>query len=226
MSITWDIFNQVQCIRQTLINNGYSNSFVDQQIRRFMCNVESAQKQAPIAVRNLYFKNQMNNGYLQDEKVLRKIIHDNVKVIKPTDKLRLIIYYSSKKTFSLVMKNNLSQKKERTVAHCDVVYQFSCPAPQCFGANHGERHQYIGHTVCSLSRRLSMHLQNGAIKEHFEQKHGRKITRSEIVDNTVIRYIEHDFHRLVLLESLLIKFEKPTINLQDTGFKRVLSLFS
>ena len=165
----------------------------------------------------------MNCGYLQDERVLRKIIHDNVTVRSPNDKLRVIIYYRNTKTSNLVMKNNLSKKKERTVAKTDVVYDFCCPMDECFRSVPKQR--YIGHTVCSLSRRLSMHLQNGAIREHFEQVHGRKITRNEIVDNTVIRYIERDKRRLLILESLLIKFEFPTINLQITGNQRVLKLF-
>ena len=80
--------------------------------------------------------------------------------------------------------------------------------------------------MCSLSRRLSGHLQKGAIRDHYEQNHGRNVTRTEIVDNTIIRYVEHDVNRLQLLESLLIKFERPHINLQDTGFNRVLTLFT
>ena len=58
-----------------------------------------------------------------------------------------------------------------------------------------------------------------------DQKHGRKITRQEIVDNTSIRYIENDVHRLKLLESLLIHFEKPSLNEQQTGSHRMLALF-
>ena len=70
-----------------------------------------------------------------------------------------------------------------------------------------------------------MHLQQGSIKEHFIETHQRKITRTEIVDNTNIRYIEHDTHRLKKLEALIIKFENPSINNQDTGNTRILSLF-
>ena len=122
------------------------------------------------------------------------------------------------------MKNNLSRQNLRTVAKCSVVYEFKCPMNECLHSNHGQR--YIGETVCSLSRRLSMHLQNGSIQDHFQNKHDRKITRQEIVDNTIIRYVEHNVSRLKTLESLLICFERPEINEQCTGMRRILRLFN
>ena len=70
-----------------------------------------------------------------------------------------------------------------------------------------------------------MHLQDGSIKEHFSQIHGRKITRKEIVDNTIVRYFERCTSRLRILEALVIKFERPALNNQDTGTKRTLHLF-
>ena len=71
-----------------------------------------------------------------------------------------------------------------------------------------------------------MHLQNGSIQDHFLESHQRKITRTEIVDSTHIRYIEHDPIRLKLLEALVIHFENPGLNHQDTGQKRILMLYS
>ena len=73
---------------------------------------------------------------------------------------------------------------------------------------------------------MSFHLQNGSIKDHFEDQHGRKLTRGDIVDNTIIRYVERDPVRLKLLEALIIKFENPELNHQDTGQKRILMLYS
>ena len=70
-----------------------------------------------------------------------------------------------------------------------------------------------------------MHLQNGAIKEHWINKHKEKINRKTIVEHTKVRYKENDQTRLEVLESLIILHEKPEINKQDTGKKRILSLF-
>ena len=68
-------------------------------------------------------------------------------------------------------------------------------------------------------------MQNGAIKKHYEEKHCRKITREEIVASTKARYYERDTHRLEILESLIIRFEDPELNKQETGKRRVLKLF-
>ena len=105
-----------------------------------------------------------------------------------------------------------------------VVYEFTCPIDGCHRYNNSKR-SYVGHTQCCLSKRLSGHLQEGAIKFHFESEHGANITRSQIVDNTVIRFTEHDVRRLKVLESLVIKLESPSLNIQETGQTRILKLY-
>ena len=164
----------------------------------------------------------MNSNYKRDEKAIRHIINENVKTVNRNDNVHFVIYYKNKKTCNLVMKNNC--REVRTLAKTSLVYEFKCPSGECI-RNHMGKASYVGHTVCTLSRRLSMHLQDGSIKEHFSQIHGRKITRKEIVDNTIVRYFERCTSRLRILEALVIKFERPALNNQDTGTKRTLRLF-
>ena len=76
-----------------------------------------------------------------------------------------------------------------------------------------------------MSRRLSYHLQNGALKEHFSLKHQRKLERKESELCLSIRYKENDVNRLEILEALMILKENPELNKQDTGSKRILLLF-
>ena len=45
---------------------------------------------------------------------------------------------------------------------------------------------YIGSTTTTLSRRLTMHLANGAIKDLQLARHNSNLTRNNIVRNTVI----------------------------------------
>lgn len=220
---TWTLFNEeLSKIKQILINNGYCNSFVDHHVSEFLNTVNLTREHAP-NLKNVYYRNQYHHNYRQDEYVLRKIFKNNV-IPKGCD-TKLVIYYKCKRSNSFVMKNNLCMKPKRTLAQTDVVYQFTCPADGCHHPPTVKR-RYVGHTVCTLSRRMSFHLQNGAIKDHFEHQHGRKLTRSDIVDNTIIRYVERDPVRLKILEALIIKFEKPEINLQDTGHHRILVLYS
>ena len=60
---------------------------------------------------------------------------------------------------------------------------------------------------------------------HALEKHGRKITRQEIVAMTKPRYFQNDVKRLETLEALIISKEDPLLNRQDTGKTRTLRLY-
>ena len=164
----------------------------------------------------------MNSEYQKDEKMLKDLIRDNV-TMKENQKLKLVIYYKSRKTRDLVMKNNLGNKV-RELAKTNVIYDINC---QKGGCEHLPRRnsRYSGLTTCTLSRRLTFHLQDGAVQRHCIQKHEEKVTRKEIELFTKIRYQERDTNRLEVLESLIIYFEDPEINKQDTGKVRILKLY-
>ena len=121
------------------------------------------------------------------------------------------------------MKNNQSPKL-RELARTNLIYDFNCKIGECMHLPQ-KQVRYTGLTTCTLSRRLSYHLQNGAIHKHVEQKHNRKVTRQEIVSMTKARYYENDTRRLEILEALIICFEDPHVNKQDTGRTRVLKLY-
>ena len=123
----------------------------------------------------------------------------------------------------MVMKNNMSAKK-RELSQTNVIYEFTCPQNECFHhptINNG----YLGFTTCTLSRRLSFHLQTGAILQHSIEKHGEKIDRKTAEQCLKIRYKENNQERLEILEAIMIMVEKPEINKQDTGKRRILKLF-
>ena len=121
------------------------------------------------------------------------------------------------------MKNNLTPKV-RDLARTNLIYDFRCNIDGCAHQIRSEV-QYSGLTTCTLSKRLTFHLQSGAIQSHSLETHGRKILRSEIVDMTKARYYQNDFQRLEILEALIILFEDPLLNRQDMGRKKILKLF-
>ena len=165
----------------------------------------------------------MNPEYKKDELILKKILQNHVTVRCRSDKIRLVIYYRSRKTRDLVMKNNLTPKL-RDLARTNLIYDFHCTIDECAHQPRSEV-QYSGLTTCTKSKRLSAHLQSGAIMNHALEKHGRKITRAEIVTMTKTRYYQNDVRRLETLEALIILREDPWINRQDTGKTRTLKLF-
>ena len=166
--------------------------------------------------------NFMNPEYKKNEAAIRKIFKDHVRTVNSNDRLQLVIYYKSTKTRDLVMKNNLTPKL-RELARTNLIYDFTCSIDDC---KHLPTRQvrYSGLTTCTLSRRLSFHLQKGAIQKHFESAHGRPITRDEIVSMTKARYHVRDVRRLEILEALIIRLEDPEVNKQDTGKVRFLKL--
>ena len=145
----------------------------------------------------------MNPNYKQDEVLLKRIIRDHVSVKDRRDKLQLIIYYQSTKTRHLIMKNNLTPKI-RTLARTNLIYDFNCNIDECARQQIRSEKQYSGLTTCQLSRRLTLHLQKGAIRTHCEEMHGRKPTRKELEEMTKARYYENDVQRLETLKALII----------------------
>ena len=141
--------------------------------------------------------------------VIKNIIKKNVKCAQEDQKLNLIIYYQNKKTRTLVMKNNMSCSREKLKC-TNVVYQFICPHEDC----RLRKETYIGVTTTSLSRRLTMHLRDGAPKDHMQQKHDTTLTRQHLTENTTIITSCQDKIKLLVLESLHIYEKRPTLNKQ------------
>ena len=219
-----DMMLEIKRAKQILVNNGYSNSEVEKEIRSFLGSLD---KPTPPprngSIHTLYYQNFMNSKHKEDERVLKNIMKDNVILKNKEDRLKLVVYYKNLKTRNLVMRNNM-MKKPRELSKTNVIYEFQCKKGDCEHLP-PRRKQYSGLTTNTLSRRLSFHLQNGAIRHHFETKHELKITRKEIVNWTRVKYQLRDTNRLEILEALIINAEDPELNRQDTGKTRILKLY-
>ena len=95
----------------------------------------------------------------------------NVLPIDPTKKVRLIIYYNKFKTSNLIISNNSSSATE-LLNWTNVVYMFKCPLGDCLFK---ENNTCVGLTTTTLSRRLTMHLNDSSsialhLKTHFIPK--------------------------------------------------------
>ncbi|KAF0292896.1 hypothetical protein FJT64_009204 [Amphibalanus amphitrite] len=123
--------------RQILVNNGYSNHLVDNEIKRQLdaCHQRSEkgeqseqQEREESGQKNdeksqdktektekikLFYRSQMNTAYKTEERVIRDLILTNVKPTDKAKKVTLIIYYNTRKTADLVMVNNMFKKKTR-----------------------------------------------------------------------------------------------------------------
>ena len=163
----------------------------------------------------------MSPSYRQDEKALKIILKRNIKIRNPSDKLQLIIYYKNATTKSLVLRNNPSNDPS-LLKRTNVVYHYRCRKGDCaLLANNG----YIGQTTTSLSRRTTMHLQQGGIRTHNDSHHpDDRLTRKDITDNISVLTQETNTRRLQVLEAIYIREMDPTINRQVNA-RGVLQLY-
>ena len=212
-----DMMLEIKRAKQILVNNGYSNIEVEKEVKSFLRTVDNPPRdnQGEGSTHTLFYRNYMNDKYREDERVLKRIVKENVTLKNNHDRLKLVIFYKNMKSRNLVMKNNCA-KKLRELAKTNVVYKFRCRKGDCEHLPPRET-TYPGLTTDTLSRRLSFHLQNGAIRKHCEAKHGSMITRKEIEKFTSIEYVERDVYRLEILEALIINAGDYEINRQDTG---------
>ena len=183
---------------------------------------QQSENNEEIKTHKLYYKNQYSDSYKTDERILQAIIQNNVKCVNNKDNLKLIIYYQSATSKSLVMRNNQAPMTP-PMQQTNLIYEYNCVQDDC---EHLPKSSYIGLTTTTLSRRITMHLSSGGPKNHNLAAHKETpISRDLMVENTRILRRENDNRRLQIYESLLIQQKYPEINNQITGSARTLKLF-
>ena len=208
----WSTVNkELTRVSQMLTNNGYCKADIDEVIRRHMNKFfDRKENQDPPQEIRLYYKNIMTSAYSDEEKALKKIIYNNVKPVDPNSQVKLIIYYKTKRTSSLVLKNNC-HPPAAALQDVNVVYQYTCNDGDCSR----RPSTYIGSTITTLSKRITAHLQDGAIKKHHVTNHAdNSFNRKKIEENTVILHKEPNKARLRMTEAVYIHTKSPNINVQ------------
>ena len=251
---SWPLLHQeLQRIKQILVNNKYTVTDIDSHIRRQLHKhfsrpapvtnehsptqvdgavgtqgdstagtpVDSAaDPQTGTQVIKLFYKGNMSSAYKKDEKVLRDIVHRNCLPVAPYGEIKLFVYYQTPSTSKLVMRNNTSRDTSDLKA-TNVIYEFQCPIGDCARRSNSS---YIGYTTTTLSRRITMHLQNGAPEKHVRTAHNTRLTRSMMEDNTNIIARCQKKKKLIVLEAVYIRDRDPAINRQ-MDMRGTLSLY-
>jgi len=162
----------------------------------------------------LYYKNTMSSEYKKDEQIIKAIIKKNITTVNSNDKLMIRIYYRNNKTHNLIVKNSPSNNQLDLLKQHHLIYEFKCPIGECAHQNIS----YIGMTTTTLTRRLTMHRQDGSIKKHFTDKHHINLQRQHLDNNTQIIYRDTNYYKLKLAESIFIDKKQPTLNIQQQNF--------
>ncbi|XP_076034579.1 uncharacterized protein LOC143021171 [Oratosquilla oratoria] len=210
---------EIERSTQVLINNGFSEKDIRRQTSKIIDNwykngSSNQHKENNNNKINLYYKGTFSTAYKEEERIMKKIIKQNIKTTDPDKILNFIIYYKSKKTSHLLLKNSPQQHTE-TLQKSHVIYRFNCNRGDCETLPSS----YIGMTSMKLSRRLSYHLSSGAPKNHLKQIHNVTLTREILENGTEILDTCNDVRRLPLLEAFYIKELSPNLNIQANDLR-------
>ena len=134
----------------------------------------------------------------------KEIVKNNVKPVCTNSVIDFVIYYKNSKTSNLILKNSPSCSQD-VLKKRNVVYHFKCQEVGC-------THEYIGMTTMRLSKRISCHMQEGAIYQHYVNNHNHPPIRNNVLNSFTIAAISADQRRLRLLEALKILELKPSLN--------------
>ena len=133
-------------IKRLLINNNFPNKLCDDAITRFCQRRKdqilsateirtdsslpnqsprsrSSDNNAVCEVINIYYRNQYHSMYKADEAALKKIVKNHVFQVKV--KIKLCIYYRSKKIRDLIIKNNLTNPNVEHAEKSHLIYEFT-----------------------------------------------------------------------------------------------------
>ena len=199
-------------VAQTLVDNGYSYRRVAKVTRsaidRWYLQDNSAPQEKGMNIR-LFYRGYMNTEYKKDEAALRNILRAHVTPTEEGAKIDLIIYYKNRKTAQYLMRNSPLPNGSDPLKKRGLVYQILCPANGC-------RHSYIGMTTTRLSKRIAVHLQEGAVYQHFAREHGT-LQRQQLLQKVSILDGDVDHRRLRYKEALCILQFKQSLNVtQET----------
>ena len=119
----------------------------------------------------------MTSHYKMDESKLKNIVDKNLRPVEETKKIKLVVFYKTRKLKNLLIKNN--PKTTSLAEEHHLVYQYTCTENRCNSIDS----QYIGYTTTTLKNRM---VQHKSIKEHLKKIHKRNIGYEEILKNIKI----------------------------------------
>ena len=93
------------------MNNGYGNTEVNSAIKKAINKWYKEEKPDKKNKILLYYKNIMSTEYKTDERIIKEIIQRHVKPTNEEHTIDVIIYYNTKKTSQLLIKNRTTTKK-------------------------------------------------------------------------------------------------------------------
>ena len=104
-SSNWHLFHDsMQILKQSLINNGYSNPLFDSILSNYTnkLNFKRENSNQTVLLNKIYYKNQYSEAYKTDERILRQIVKNNTTCTKQNERIQLVIYYERNTVSNLI----------------------------------------------------------------------------------------------------------------------------
>ena len=222
LSSTDEARKQELCrVTQVLINNGYPQSLVDTVIQnklRQMCHHhdEPANEEPPSDI-DFFVQLHKVSTFKEDTKRLKTLLDQHVIPTDSSKKVKLTTFYRPMK---LSAKFSTRPMRENPEKSC-LVYQFECPIPSCHEV------QYYGYTNQRLCTRVKQHRRkDSAICRHYMDVHNDMPPKFvDFINCFTILYKDNDILSVKIAEAIMIKNDKPIINIKYNELYDFLNLY-
>ena len=201
-SSSWEAMHlELNRIRSAMANNNFPQKLVDSTIKNKLSNLMDKTKRENVDV-NIYTELHNLQTYQKDKHLLKSIAGTHCKVLEANSIVNVVPYFKSRKLSSFFSTRRKLDDAEKT----NLVYQFNCSHEGCNAS-------YIGYTRKSLKARVTQH---NTDKASSIFKHKFEIHENEEIHCNDFQILHQDNSKqaLMIAEALLIKSEKPSINIQ------------
>ena len=206
ISSTKIFYQELKIMKQTVINNGFPNYTVHDQIKNKIKNVSQQNRRGNIPLNKQifiqhFYRNWRHCNCNLDENISITLIQRNILLSYPNKKKNL--YYDKFKTTNMINNNNFTPSIG-VLQKADDKYQFRCPLENLISENNNI---YVGLTLTIISRWLSMHLSDtNSIVQHL-RKHSYPTTEftKSFYRKHEILYEQNNKQKLQILEAVYIR---------------------
>ena len=215
-SSTWDACSiELNRIKQVLANNNYPQKLVENVINKRLGTFLSVDSEKTDH-QKFYFCLQNLSNFTAKSIEIKSIVKSHVKSSLPDKEVEVVTYFRTYKMSSCFSTRNKCPEQDRS----RVVYQFSCPEPACNAA-------YVGYTTQTLINRAKQHrYRESSISKHFTIDHKKTVPHiNDLITQFNILYSSNEKIKLKIVEAIIIKSERPFINVKHDVLYDLLRLF-
>ena len=156
--------------------------------------------------------------FKQDTKTLKNIFQHHIKAKAPYQQATINTYFKPRK-LETQFSTRRTETRQSVCELSNVVYSFNCSEDGCNAS-------YVGYTTNKLSTRIKQHRYRPSnIYDHFTLEHDKLPPKfDQLKDSFRVLYKSYDTISVKLAEAILIKTERPYINVKYSNMSNFVKL--